>query len=55
VIARSIRFARAFAPLLAPHLRGELFSIPFPWWAGGLLGLAVAAAFGSLLGLPSRR
>ena len=45
----------AVALLLAPLLRGELFSIPFPWWAGGLLGLASAAAFWSLLGLPSRR
>jgi hypothetical protein len=33
------------ALLLAPLLRGELFSIPFPWWAGGLLGVATAETF----------
>jgi hypothetical protein len=33
------------ALLLAPALRGELFSIPFPWWAGGTLGLACAEVF----------
>jgi len=44
----------AVALLLAPALRGELFSIPFPWWAGGLLGLASAEAFWRLLPLEAR-
>jgi hypothetical protein len=30
---------------LAPHLRGDLFSIPFPWWLGALTGLASAEVF----------
>ena len=33
------------AMLLAPGLRSDLFSIPFPWWAGALLGVLVAEAF----------
>lgn len=33
------------ARLIAPQLRGELFSIPFPWWAGALLGLVTAEVF----------
>ncbi|HET7456822.1 MAG TPA: hypothetical protein VFJ74_04140 [Gemmatimonadaceae bacterium] len=33
------------AQLMKPQLKGELFSIPFPPWAGALLGLAVAATF----------
>jgi hypothetical protein len=37
------------ALLLAPSLRGELFSIPFPWWVGALLGLVSAEAFLRLL------
>ena len=32
---------------LAPYLRGELFSIPFPWWAGSLLGITSAEVFGA--------
>jgi hypothetical protein len=27
---------------LAPSLRGDLFSIPFPWWAASLLGVVSA-------------
>jgi hypothetical protein len=41
--------------LLAPSLRGDLFSIPFPWWTGGLLGLASAEVFWRLLTTPRRR
>jgi hypothetical protein len=33
------------ARLMRPQLRGELFSIPFPLWAGALLGVAVGATF----------
>jgi len=32
------------ALLMAPRLRGDLFSIPFPWWVGALLGLVSAEA-----------
>jgi hypothetical protein len=39
----------AVAMLLAPQLRGELFSIPFPWWAGSLLGVLCAEVFRRLL------
>ena len=37
------------AVLLAPHLRGELFSIRFPLWAGILLGILCAEVFRRLL------
>lgn len=30
---------------LAPHLRGQLFSVSFPWWAGALLGVACGEVF----------
>jgi hypothetical protein len=30
---------------IAPHLRGDLFSIRFPWWVGALLGVVSAEAF----------
>jgi len=43
------------ALLLAPSLRGELFSIPFPWWTGGLLGVVSAEVFWRLLATPRRR
>lgn len=33
------------AMLMAPQLRGELFSIPLPPWAGAALGVASAEAF----------
>ena len=33
------------AVLMAPQLRGDLFSIPLPPWAGAALGLASAEAF----------
>ena len=36
----------------APYLRGELFSIPFPWWAGSLLGITSAEACWRLLPRP---
>jgi hypothetical protein len=37
------------AVLLAPQLKSELFSIPFPLWAGALLGLLCAEVFRRLL------
>ena len=33
------------ARLMAPSLRGELFSIPFPPWSGAALGVVVAEVF----------
>ena len=39
----------AVAALLAPQLRGELFSIPFPWWAGSALGVVSAELFWRVL------
>jgi hypothetical protein len=30
---------------LAPLMRGELFSVSFPWWAGALLGIVSAEVF----------
>ncbi|HSQ32112.1 MAG TPA: hypothetical protein VLN49_19785 [Gemmatimonadaceae bacterium] len=30
---------------IAPQLRGELITIPFPWWAGAAFGLLTAEAF----------
>lgn len=35
----------AGALALAPYLRGDLFSIRFPWWVAALLGLASAEVF----------
>jgi hypothetical protein len=43
------------ALLLAPHLRGELFSIRFPVWAGSLLGLLSAEVFRRLLSVGHTR
>ena len=37
------------ALLLAPSLRGDLFSIPFPWWLGALAGVLSAETFWRLL------
>ena len=37
------------ALLIAPLLRGDLFSIRFPWWAGALLGVVSADVFLRLL------
>lgn len=31
--------------LIRPSLRGELFSIPFPWWVGASLGVVSAEVF----------
>jgi hypothetical protein len=39
----------ATALVISPILRGELFSIPFPWWAGALLGLCSAETLWRLL------
>jgi hypothetical protein len=36
--------------VLAPHLRGDLFSIRFSWWAAALLGVVSAESFLRLLG-----
>lgn len=33
------------ARIMAPGLRGEFFSIPFPLWLGALLGAVVAVVF----------
>ena len=38
------------ALVLAPYLRGDLFSILFPWWTGALLGLVSAEVFWRILG-----
>jgi hypothetical protein len=35
----------AGAAVLAPYLRGDLFSIIFPWWVAALLGLVSAELF----------
>ena len=37
------------ALLMAPFLRGDLFSIPFPWWLGALAGILSAETFWRLL------
>src|SRR5687767_7337145 len=39
----------AVSLLLQPSLRGELFSIPFPAWAGVVLGVVTAEVFVRLL------
>jgi hypothetical protein len=44
-----VAIGAAVALLLQPYLRGDLFSIPFPWWAGALLGLVTAETFWRLL------
>jgi hypothetical protein len=38
------------ALVLAPYLRGDLFSIRFPWWTGALLGLVSAEVFSRVRG-----
>ena len=45
----------AVAVLLAPSLRGDLFSIRFHWWTGALLGVLSAEVFLQLLGPAARR
>jgi len=35
----------AAAVIIQPQVRGEMISIPFPLWIGGLLGLASAEVF----------
>jgi hypothetical protein len=42
------------ALLLAPSLKGDLFSIRFHWWAGALLGVLSAEVFLRLLGSDDR-
>ena len=42
----------AGALALAPYLRGELFSIRFPWWVAALLGLASAEVFWRMQRVP---
>lgn len=39
----------AGALALAPYLRGDLFSIRFPWWVAALLGLSSAEVFWRML------
>ena len=41
------------ALLVAPLVRGDLFSVPFPWWAGTALGLVSAEVFWRLLSSPA--
>ena len=41
------------AVFLQPRLRGELFSLPFPWWVGAALGLVAAEVFWRLLAVPN--
>ena len=38
---------------LAPHLRGDFFSVRFPWWAGTLLGIVSAEVFWRVRGVRS--
>ena len=45
LLLASAGLGAAVAWLMGPQLRGELFSIPFPPWAGALLGVAVGATF----------
>ena len=35
---------------LSPHLAGDLFSIPFPWWLGALIGVVSAEVFWRMRG-----
>ena len=42
----------AGALALAPYLRGDLFSIRFPWWVAALLGLVSAEVFWQVLTAP---
>lgn len=42
----------AFA--IAPQIRGDLFTIPFPWWVGALLGALTAELSWRLLPLRHR-
>ena len=42
----------AGALALAPYLRGELFSIRFPWWVAALLGLVSAEVFWRIRTIP---
>lgn len=42
------------ALLIRPMLRGDLFSLDFPWWAGALLGAISAEVFRRLIaGAPA--
>ena len=42
----------AGALTLAPYLRGDPFSIRFPWWVAALLGLASAEVFWRMQSVP---
>ena len=42
----------AGALALAPYLRGDPFSIRFPWWVAALLGLASAEVFWRIRSVP---
>lgn len=37
------------AVLIRPMLRGDLFSVEFPWWVGALLGVLSAEVFRRLI------
>jgi hypothetical protein len=43
----------AGALALAPYLRGDPFSIRFPWWVAALLGLASAEVFWRIRSAPA--
>lgn len=49
VLGAALGCAVAFA--IAPQIRGDLFTIPFPWWAGALLGTLSAELFWRFLPL----
>jgi len=49
LLAVGVATGIAVAIVIAPQLRGELFSIPFPWWAGALIGAVSAEAFWRLV------
>ena len=42
----------AGALALAPYLRGDPFSIRFPWWVAALLGIASAEVFWRIRSVP---
>lgn len=49
VVGAGVALGLVTATVLAPHLRGGLFSVPMPLWAGALLGLTSALCFVWLL------
>ena len=43
----------ALAFVIESQLRGDLFSIPFPWWVGAAIGIVTAEVFWRLLAMPN--